>query len=683
LAPRVAMTKSAAVSMLLVMLTAASGSRVSPVQKVIELLDSCKAKVQSDLDADAKAMAEYTAFCDKELEEKGLAIKTATRSISELDADVVNNEAVISAAEEDIAAVTEAIAEKEREMASASAERATEQEGFAASQKEMVESIDEIARAVSLIKQKPASFLQASPAGQRLSGAVAALSEIVKAGRLDTASHKRLRSLLQAANETMEDSDDLSAEAPKPAAFESQTGAIMETLDDMQRKAEDGLSELRKRDMESAHSFEMAKQNLEYQISNSKERLALTTKAKAAATEKLGEAQSELVKAKKTRATDEQYSETLRVECELTARGWAERQQSAAAEMGAIEKAKEILVSGVKVLVQVGARTQTRRAGRGDGADVSAREDAIRVKLGAYLKKLARERKNFALAQLASASVADPFEKVRGLIEGMISKLVAEAREQATKEAFCKEELGKSKSSKEQKEDLIEKHSSRLEQAEARNNELLSSARSLVMEIWQIDSAQKEATKVRYEEKAEYDKSAKDYRDSVDAVSRAIGVLRTYYQGNALVQVSQHSRRVSAPVTFAGPRSDAGSSIISILQMVAEDFTTLLAEIEQNEDEAVAAYEKLSQENKAARAAKLAEIKGFASEFYSLKVTIAHSKEDKASVTAELGAVLAYIEKLKPDCESKAMANAERKAAREAEIEGLKEALSIMEGKGI
>merc|ERR1719375_315191 len=104
----------------------------------------------------------------------------------------------------------------------------------------------------------------------------------------------------------------------------------------------------------------MAKQNLEYQISNSKERLALTTKAKAAATEKLGEAQSELVKAKKTRATDEQYSETLRVECELTARGWAERQQSAAAEMGAIEKAKEILVSA-----QVGRAAAER--GGGDG----------------------------------------------------------------------------------------------------------------------------------------------------------------------------------------------------------------------------------------------------------------------------------------------------------------------------
>merc|ERR1719443_1814295 len=336
-------------------------------------------------------MAEYTAFCDKELEEKGFAIKTATRSISELDADVVNNEAVISAAEEDIAAVTEAIAEKEREMASASAERATEQEGFAASQKEMVESIDEIGRAVSLIKHKPASFLQASPAGQRLSGAVAALSEIVKAGRLDTASHKRLRSLLQAANETMEDSDDLSAEAPKPAAFESQIGPIMQTLDDMQRKAESGLGELRKREMESAHSFEMAKQNLENQITNSKERLALTTKTEAEATEKQGDAHAELAEAKKTRAADEEYSETLKVECEMTARGWAERQKGAGGLSGAVQQAKEILSSGVKILVQVAARMQTRRAGRGDEADAAAREDAIRVKLGTYLKKLVAE----------------------------------------------------------------------------------------------------------------------------------------------------------------------------------------------------------------------------------------------------------------------------------------------------
>merc|ERR1719191_250090 len=70
-------------------------------------------------------MDEYTAFCDTELEQKGYAIKTATRTISELDADIEDNEAVVKTAEEDIGAVSETIAEKERELASAATERTT------------------------------------------------------------------------------------------------------------------------------------------------------------------------------------------------------------------------------------------------------------------------------------------------------------------------------------------------------------------------------------------------------------------------------------------------------------------------------------------------------------------------------------------------------------------------------
>merc|ERR1719443_344355 len=214
-------------------------------------------------------------------------------------------------------------------------------------------------------------------------------------------------------------------------------------------------------------------------------------------------------------------------------------------------------------------------------------------------------------------------------------------------------------------------------------SELTSSIKSLEKEIAEIDEAQAEATRVRDEEKAEYATASKDYRDSADAVSRAIAVLHDYYEGTSLVQVRLHSERASAPPAFGSAKSDAGGSIISILEMCAEDFTTLLAEAEEAEEEAVAAYEKLSKENEIARSAKDAEAKGAASELTSLKVTAEHAKEDKASATEELNAVLAYIGKLKPDCESKAMSYQERKAAREAEIAGLKEALSIIEGNGM
>merc|ERR1719421_381987 len=125
----------------------------------------------------------------------------------------------------------------------------------------------------------------------------------------------------------------------------------------MQKKAEESLSDLRKKETEEVHSFEMVKQNLESEIGNAKDKLDMSTKSKADATEKLADAEASSVETKKSKAADEEYSATLKTQCEETARMWEERQKSAKEEMGAIEKAKEILVSGVKVLVQVKAST--------------------------------------------------------------------------------------------------------------------------------------------------------------------------------------------------------------------------------------------------------------------------------------------------------------------------------------
>merc|ERR1719389_1417376 len=102
--------------------------------------------------------------------------------------------------------------------------------------------------------------------------------------------------------------------------------------------------------------------------------------------------------------------------------------------------------------------------------------------------------------------------------------------------------------------------------------------------------------------------------------------------------------------------------------MSEEDFTTLLAETEATEDEAAKAYKTLTDENKVSKASKEAEAKAKASEAKSLKVQLEHHKEDSTAVSSELDAVLAYLDKLKPECESKAMSYEEKKAAREAEI---------------
>merc|ERR1719161_1862441 len=156
-----------------------------------------------------------------------------------------------------------------------------------------------------------------------------------------------------------------------------------------------------------------------------------------------------------------------------------------------------------------------------------------------------------------------------------------------------------------------------------------------------------------------------------------MAVLKEYYEGASLAQVANKARRQPS---LGSKRSDAASSILSILEMCGEDFTKMYMEITQSEAEAEAKYEKLTSESQVSKAAKLAEVKGSLSEIKSLEVTLKDHKEDFDMTSTELDAVLEYLEKLKPQCESKAMSYGERKARREAELAGLKEALEILEG---
>merc|ERR1719160_1857100 len=360
----------------------------------------------------------------------------------------------------------------------------------------------------------------------------------------------------------------------------------------------------------------------------------------------------------------------------MSAKEWAARQEQAKGELGAITKAKEIL-TGVKVFVQVSSSKKSA----GFNIDVDDDDDkasAKREKIVSKLKDIARKSHSFALMEMATAAGSDPFVKIRGLIEDMIAKLIAEAQEEATQKAFCDEEIGKSKASQAEKTATLDKLQSRLDQASSTKAQLEEEIKELEKEVAEIDSSQAAATKMRTEEHETYLKSSKDFKDSAEATERAIVVLKEYYEGGAaLIQVK--SKRPE----FGGAKSDAGSSIISILEMAAEDFTSTYTEIETEEMEKAKAFTKFSDESKVAKATKLTNAKAKASEVKSLTVALENSGTDKDMVSKELDAVLSYLDKLKPQCETKVMSYAEKKARREAEIEGLKEALQILDGSAV
>merc|ERR1719414_2020681 len=56
---------------------------------------------------------------------------------------------------------------------------------------------------------------------------------------------------------------------------------------------------------------------------------------------------------------------------------------------------------------------------------------------------------------------------------------------------------------------------------------------------------------------------------------------------------------------------------------------------------------------------------------------------DRSNVQAELDAVLEYLKKIEEECIAKAETYEERKARREAELAGLKDALKILSGEAV
>merc|ERR1719326_1796634 len=153
-------------------------------------------------------MQEYTAFCDNEVKDKAYAIQTAEKGIEEAKATIADSEATVSTADDEIATLGTTIAAKEKELAAAQKVRAEEHENFVSAEKELVTSIDQLGRAVTVLKK--GSFMQ-TPAGhldKKSFQAIQAIGTMIESQWVTAGSRKTLKSFLQSASQRSDDDDD-------------------------------------------------------------------------------------------------------------------------------------------------------------------------------------------------------------------------------------------------------------------------------------------------------------------------------------------------------------------------------------------------------------------------------------------------------------------------------------------
>merc|ERR1719221_2070635 len=525
-----------------------------------------------------------------------------------------------------------AIAADDSELKDATTVRAKEAADFAKNEAELMDAIDTLERAIAIISKEmaknPAALAQIDTSSNaRL---VQTLGAVIDAAGFAANDQKKLVALVQSRNS--DDQEELGA--PAAAVYKTHSTGILDVLADMKEKAEGSLSDLRKAETNSKHNFEMLKQSLEDQMAADTKDMDDEKAAKAEAAEGKATAEGDLGETLKLLKNTKDDLATASATCMQVA---ADHQATVTArneELKAIATATKILKDTTG-----GAASQTYSMLQ--VARLQNRQDLAGLEVVQMIKQLAKKHHSSSLAQLASRMTAairfgtaggeDPFAKVKGLIESMISKLEEEAKAEATEKAYCDEEMAKTEAKRSELMDDVSKVSAKLDQATSKTATLTAEIKQLEAELAALAKQQAEMNKIRQEENAAFVQAKADLTTGLTGVRQALTVLRDYYASDAaLVQQP-------AMPELHSKASGASTSIIGILEVVESDFATGLAKEETQEDDAQAMYDDITQKNKVTKTMKDQDVKYKTAEVKSLAKAIADMSADKETPSTELG----------------------------------------------
>jgi len=630
----------------------------NPISKVLQMIDGLASKVIAEGEATHKVYAKFAEFCEDRHQEIGFEIKTGTSEMEGLQAAIIEAASEIDALTSQIDELGSSIAEDDKALTEATDIRTKEQAEFAAVDKDLSETMDMLQRAIAVIEREMAggaSFAQVKGA----QGLLQALQAMVSAEQMSVADGKKLTALVQTENDNTD--SEAAFGAPAAAVYASSSGGIVDTLQGLLDTATEQLETARKTEVTAKQNFDMKKQSLEDEIKYASKDLDEAKKGLSANAEKKASAEGDLGVTTKGLNEDKADLASLHHDCMTKASAYETETSSRGEELKALATAK-------KIIVEATGFTQT-------SSFIQLVSSAKNNQIVHVLKQLATSQNSPALSQLASrvqsairlgnSAGEDPFAKVKQLVSDMLAKLTKEAEEDATQKAFCDKEMAETKAKKEDKTAEVNKLSTKVDQKEAQSSKLKEEVATLQKELAELAGTQSQMDQLRSEEEAAYKQAKPELEQAVSGIQLALKTLKDYY-----AKAAEH-----------GASEGAGGGVISLLEVAEADFSKNLSEVIAEEQVAAGAYKAQTQENGMTKLTKDSDVKYKNKEAASLDKAVSELKTDLDGVQDELEAVNSAWVTLKAQCVAKPETYGARKARREAEVNGLKNALEILESE--
>jgi len=611
-------------------------------------------------------------LCETRSKELSYDITAASRQVEELKAEIEQREAQTNEFQVKIEELSSSIYSNSADLKAATAIRKKEEIDFNAQVKELMGMIDALGRAIGIMERRAKKGGGSALQIQRASSAAQAINIMVESSLLGSDDANRLTNLIQ----DLQANDDSDLDLQRRSR--SNPG-ILDTLENLLDKAQERLEQIRSKGISDKHHFLMLKQSLDDETKFGNAGLYKAKKSLSVTAEAKSEAEGGLAMATKGLAEQQNVYSTLKFDCMSRAQDYQSSMNSRSEELKAISTAKQSLQEMTKSAAEksYGGASLLQFSQFEHQVQIKSSADLATYEVVRFIRKLAEEQHDNSLMQLAhrlasavstdNSGGVEPFAKVNQMIRDMLEKLESDAQHDASHKAYCKKQISETQG---KKDDLLEKTDgikTVIDTKTAKSAKLKEDVAELQKGLSDLAAVQVEMKKIRDEEKAEYTASEKEMQEGLQGVKIALQALRDYYSG----QDNSHNAA-----------EGAGSTVIGMLEVVESDFSRGITELIAAESTAQADYDKETAEYELERQVKEKVIKYKIRESKQLGVALTEAHSDKQIADEELAAVKEYSARIDSICIAKAEPFAERTARRDAEIAGLKQALSILDGQG-
>jgi len=643
------------------------------------LLAGLEAKVIREGEDSQKAFNEFSGWCEDRARNLKHEIKTGESDKEELQAHIAREVSAVGTEQAKLEELAAGISADEADLKAATSIRGNEAKDAAEADQENTLIISSLERAIGILEREMRkgdnSFVQFHGS----QGALGAIQALVDASYLQYAEASKLTALVQASGGEEDGNDGFVA--PEAEAYTGRSKNIIDVLEDLLDKSQEQLKDARNKETNSKHNFEMLQQQLSDEIKFAKKELGEARKRLAAAQGGKASAEGDLTNVAKELSVDKSTQSTLKQDCMSKSQDFEAEVKSRGEELKALKDARAVIAEeaggasdityGAASLLQLASEQSTKLHNEADLANF----EAVR-----FVKELGQREHSEALVQLArrmasamraaGSSGQDPFAKVQGLIRDMLGKLEQDQQSETSHNAYCEEQLGETLTKKADKEAVRDKLSAQIDSADAKSVKLKGEVADHQAALADLAKSSAELTAIRTKEKAQFDQDKPELEAGLAAVKRASQILREYYST---------AQDAAAHATADG----ASKSIIGMLEVVEADLAKGIAEISTAESNSESVYEQQTQANKIETATVQQSVKYKGKSASQLDTSSGEAKSDREGVHAELSAIEDYNGNLLKMCSAKAEPYEERKQRREAELAGLKEALSILNGEAV